>query len=119
MGLGIVKVEPALRLRAGVRVKADEFTYAQAAAVEQLNHALVAQFLPVCVTLGAGGFVGCAVAYGAACCCAGAVVSQLHGGIYWQGFGQEFGGFGGAYAFNRVVLHVPRHDQPAVKPPPA
>ncbi len=94
-------IHPAQGLGTGLGIQPDQFTHAQAAAVEQLGQRCGARFLPG----GAGSFA-----------CEG---RQLHRRIHRQGLGQALRGLGRANALHRVALHPVLPRQPVKKPPPA
>ena len=112
MGLGIVQVQPTFGLGAGLGVQPHQFAHAQAAAVEQLHHQLVAHLSP-------SGIVCLVAPLGAGSCCRVLKIGQLHGRIHRQGFGQRLGGFGRTHTVQRVVLQLTALHQPMVKAAPA
>ena len=100
MSLARLHVDPAPRMGAGLRVQADQFAHAKAAAVKQLDHGGIARLQPRAVF-----FV--------------AEFGQAHRLIDTQGFGQRLAGFGCAHIGHWVAGHQSFAPEPAVKTAPA
>ena len=100
-GLQINPAAPLLQgLAAGHHVQAHQLTYAQATAIQQLNHGAIARLLP-----GIDRF--------------GMEVCQAHGLVHRQRFGQRFGRAWRTHIQQRVPLQQPFAHRPGVKAAPA
>jgi hypothetical protein len=115
MGFSGIEVHPAGCAGAGVRVQAQQFGTAQAAAVEQFDHGVVACVQPGGFATGpcGGGRRGGALAR-----IVGLVRGQGHGLVHRQGFGQGLGCLGRLDALDRVQGCQPLSAQPLVQAAP-